>query len=461
MLWLTLRQLKSKQVAVRRRAAAALSHDPPPRAVDALAAAVLDGDAEVRRLAVEALGKLEIEERVEPLVAALRDRDAEVLKAALKALKSIHDERIAESLVPLLKNADPSVRGQTSLLLEKFTWRPKDQAEEIVFLVARGHFSRAAQKGAAAIPALEFVLQTGAYNQRVAAVEALGRIDDQRVLRPLLGALNSEDPAVCTAAINALGDIGGPQVHGPIAGLLRHGEGHVRTAAVEALAQIGGSNCAELLVPMLRDPVWDVRRAAASTLGKLKDSRAVEGLAIALDDADADVREAAAMALGNLNHRRGIGPLVKALRDSSNGVRRIAAASLARIDEDWSNSPEAQQAAEELKGGLQDKDPNVRYAVGSALSSLGVHTFETEALKPTDTPGSSPEKRRKLAVSLLLATLCDSHPALRVAAAVSLARLGDSRVEPALQRSLRDPELAVRRASEQALITLHENRRGS
>ncbi len=64
MLWLIQRQLKSKNVASRRKAVERLCDAPNPRALEALREAVDDEDAEVRRLAVTALGKLEVEERL-------------------------------------------------------------------------------------------------------------------------------------------------------------------------------------------------------------------------------------------------------------------------------------------------------------------------------------------------------------------------------------------------------------
>ena len=131
--------------------------------------------------------------------------------------------------------------------------------------------------------------------------------------------------------------------------------------------------------------MWDVRRAAVETLGRLKDARAVEALTRTLADKDADVREATAIALGGLSDRRAIGPLVLALKDSTSGVRRIAAAALSRIDENWSASPEARAAVEELKPALYDRDPDVRHFVGQLLVSLG-------AVEPEAAPETSPEE---------------------------------------------------------------------
>jgi len=208
--------------------------------------------------------------------------------------------------------------------------------------------------------------------------------------------------------------------------------------------------------------MWDVRRAAVETLGRLKDDRAVDALKGTLNDKDADVREATAMALGGLSDRRAIGSLVLALKDSTSGVRRIAAAALSRIDENWSTSPEARAAVEELKPALYDRDPEVRHFVGQLLVSLGA--VEPEATpEPTegDMSATTQEKRRKLAVSLFLAILCDPDRDLRQAAAEALGRLGERRAESALARTLRDPDATVRSAAERALQALATARAGS
>jgi len=417
-----------------------------------------DEDEEVRRFAITALGKIEDDRRIEPLVNALRDRSPGVLMAALTGVKNSTDERIIPAMIPLMRHMDPGVRGYAASLLYARGWRPEERDEKIHYQVASGQLGKAAMHGSAAIQSLETVMQTGNYNQRIAAVEALGRIDDKRVIKPLLSALRSNDPSVCAAAISALGQSGDAQICDSIIGMLRHNDGHVRMVTVEALGRLGAGRVVEPLKPMLRDPVWDVRRAAASALGKLKDARAVEALTEALVDEDADVREATAIALGSLNDRRAIAPLVRALADPTSGVRRIAAAALSRIDDDWSTSVEAQGAVAELKNSLQDQDSDMRYTVTSLLTSLGVHTPETDVMMPNETPTSTPEKLRKLAASLFLATLCDSDSVLRQAAAEALGRLSEQRAEPALQRALRDTDSSVRQAAEVALVALRQNK---
>jgi len=452
MLWLIQRQLKSRKAEVRRQAVQQLCDSPSERSFSALRRALSDPDTEVRRLAAVGLGKLEDERTPEPLLGALHDRQPEVQKAAIAALKRSKDERVVPAVAPLLRHADAGVRGQAAHVLEAKGWHPANRDDEIWLQVAKGHFSQAATFGPAALPALETVLNAGPYSLCVAAVQALSEIKDARVLRLLLIALKSDDPAVCVAAVDTLVRLGDTQAVEPLMGLLRHTHGQVRLAAVEALSNLGATVAIEKLRPLLRDPLWDVRRATAETLGRFKDSRAVEALTEALLDGDEDVREATAMALGSLSDRRAIGPLVLALKDSASGVRRIAAAALSRIDEDWSSSIEARAAVEQLKASLDDSDSNVRYFVGQLLVSLGAAAHAAPAAPVLqEDPETTLSKQRKLAVSLFLAILCDPDRDLRQAAAESLGRLGDSRAESGLLRAVGDADAGVRLAAENAL----------
>jgi HEAT repeat protein len=462
MLWLTQRQLKSKNVASRRKAVERLCDAPNPHALGALSGALGDEDAEVRRLAASALGKLEDKGRIGPLLTALHDRDADVQKAAIASLKRTADERVPAALRPLLRHANAGVRGCAAQVLEFIGWRPVKSEDEMWFLVAKGQCSRVAAFGAAALLPLEMVLNSGPYSLCVAAVQALGEIEDRRVVRLLLKALKSDDPAVCAAAVEALAKVGGLEAGEPIIGMLHHKNGHVRLSAVEALGSLEAPGAADALRALLSDPMWDVRLAAVETLGRLKDDRAVDALTRALTDKDADVREATATALGGMSDRRAIGPLVLALKDSTSSVRRIAAGALSRIDENWSASPEAHAAVEDLKSALYDRDPDVRHFVGQLLVSLGAVEPEAPAEPAaSEVSASAVEKRRKLAVSLFLAILCDADRDLRHAAAEALGRLGERRAESALTRALRDPDAGVRSAAERGLQVLAGARVGS
>lgn len=455
MRWLTHQQLKSKQAPVRRRAAETLARTAEPSDFNALVGALRDKDALVRLHVVNAICKIEHQRRTDALLLMLSDPNPEVPRAALAGLKNAKDDRIHPALVPLLQHPDTGIRGYVATLLTSRGWKPGTADEELTYLIARGQFAKAAAYGAAAIEPLQAAIQTGSFTQRVAAVEALGNINDDRVLNPLREALKSDEPSVCTAAVDALSTRGGPDACEALPAVLQHADANVRAAAVEALGRVAGPSVLDALMPMLKDPVWDVRRAAASTLGKLRNAKAVGALSEALADEDADVREAAAHALGNLNNRRAITPLVKALADPTSGVRRIAASAVSRIDENWSTSAEARMAVEELKSVMDDTDSELRYTIGRLLQNLGIPAPEAPGVQsPTPEATPAPESPDKLAVQLFLDVLEDSHPILRQAAAQSLGQLGDAHAGPALRRALGDDDEDVRLAAGQALMTL-------
>jgi hypothetical protein len=149
---------------------------------------------------------------------------------------------------------------------------------------------------------------------------------------------------------------------------------------------------------------------------------------------------------------RAIAALVMALKDGNSGVRRIASASLTRIDQKWSSSPEGRAALEDLKPALKDKDPDVRHFVGHLLSGVGTTPPTAPSAKEDELPGlDAQERRRKLAVGLFLAVLCDTDKDLRQAAAEALGLLGGSRAQAGLLRVVADPDPDVRHAAEKSL----------
>jgi HEAT repeat protein len=457
MLWVLRRQLKSSKTEVRRQAVERLARSTSAQATTCLALALEDEDPGVRALAAAALTKSEDGVAVDPLLRCLRDRSAEVIKAALPGLRRFPDLRTPSAVAPLLRHPDSAVRSMAAQLLDQLGWHPADREDEIWFLTATNQYARAATFGVAALPAIEAGLSAGTYGSRIAAVEALGQIQDSKALRPLLTALKASDPGVCIAAIDALCRREDGDAANQILSALKHAHSQVRASAVEALGRMRSQTAFESIRALLEDPVWEVRKQAAEALGRLRDPRALDALGNRLEqDLDHDVREAVAVALGNVGARQGIGRLVLALKDPASGVRRLAAASLSRIDTNWSTSEEARAAAEKLKASLQDPDLAVRQLVSQVLINLGVTGPSRSAAVGAESVEveSSPSKRCKLAVSLLMAVLCDLDADLRQAAAEALGELGDERAGPALLRAKADEDPGVRTSAEIALRRL-------
>jgi HEAT repeat protein len=154
--------------------------------------------------------------------------------------------------------------------------------------------------GTASFDPLVKVLGYPGATARRNAAWALGALDDQRAVAPLIGSLRDTDD-------------------------------NVREQASWALGALDDARAVQPLIGALRDPASIVRRQAAWALGAIDDNSAVDALAASLKDSDARVREQSAWALGAIGDSRANAELSLALKDTESRVRRQAAWALGAI----------------------------------------------------------------------------------------------------------------------------------
>lgn len=148
-------------------------------------------------------------------------------------------------------------------------------------------------------------------------------------------------------------------------------EAEFRRAVIVALGEIGAGTqkAIRVLITALHDPDAMVRTAAAGALGRmgLAASVAVPAMIQLLGDSKHFVREIAARALARIDpaDSRIIRPLTDALKDSTPGVRASAAEALGNI------RPNEETAAM-LAGVLLDQSPAVRIAAAKSLAKFGL-----------------------------------------------------------------------------------------
>ncbi len=304
-----------------------------------------------------------------------------------------------------------------------------------------------------------------------AVIEAIGRIGGERARQFLKQQAESEEGVRVLACAGVLGAADAKLVVPGLLRLLQASDESQRAAAVGRLAALAPAEALDHIVPLLQDSAWSVRRAAALAVGASGHAEMVRCLVpLLLEERDGDVREAAAVALGELRSRAAIVPLVQGLKDQTSPVRKAALRALEKTDPDWTASREARNAIEELASFLDDKNPDVRYAVAELLRRFGLQPPESPYYAPDlayfyeiqqslgvaqeqlDPDGV--ERRRKLATSLMIRMLGNEQLELRLAAALALGRLGNPRALPALQSALLDKELAVRQAAEGSILRL-------
>jgi HEAT repeat protein len=221
----------------------------------------------------------------------------------------------------------------------------------------------------------------------------------------------------------------------------------VRRVAAEELGRRGAKaeDAVPALVALLRqDKAEPVRQAAAEALAKVG-PRAVPALVDVLKDREPSSRDAAANSLRLMGPgaKEAVTALAARLKDDSPDVRQRAAEALGAI------GPDAKDAAPALVEAL--KDPG---NAEGAPRGLGPSTVRDAALAALLHLG--PEAEKALArdgLPVVVLRLKDRDPAVREAAAITLAYLGPKgeAVVPALVEACRDSQKEVRAAAGSAL----------
>lgn len=197
------------------------------RAVDALAALVLDRSAEVpmRREAARMLGRLADERAGGRLVTALGEPEPLVAAEAAIALGRMYDRRGHAALRDLVFSEDPDLRTRAAVSLGRLRDR-------------------------SAVPALieALWLAETAYD-REEAVRWLGRLRDPRAVEPLLAMIPEFATRYLVAV--ALGQLGDRRVYGALSDMLSwEHRSNIRDNVVRGLGQLGDPRAMPKLVEL-------------------------------------------------------------------------------------------------------------------------------------------------------------------------------------------------------------------
>ncbi len=352
---------------------------------------------------------------VERLRDALGSDSAAVRKRASELLGELADESDQATIDALLRAAtgdgNDQVRGAAVDALDAVG---PDAVEQFLAEVTGGKGSEAdwvtARKFARA-------LRSNRPELRMAAANALGRMEEPNTLPAVVEALTDEDPRVRLRACHACGSFADPRAVPALIERLDD-EPRVRRAAANALGAIATDRALEPLIDLLDDADESLRRIAAGALGKANNPQPVEPLARALGDESAIVRNAAVYSvielLSNVPTKHShavrdqvvaelkaaddatvVEPLVEILtQGKQKRQRRNAAWILGRVAE-----PDAKAAIGALADALADDDAQTAQFAATSLKTLGGPTVETELHDQLDP--ERPEEARAKAVFVL------------------------------------------------------------
>ena len=145
------------------------------------------------------------------------------------------------------------------------------------------------------------------------AAYLLGRTQNPRAIQPLIEALGDFDKSVRSQATTALVAIGKTAVE-PLSSAMKEPKWETRYRAVEALGKIADERAVKPLIQALKDNRDHVRYMAAKGLREVGDSDAVDPMIILLKDENRYVRMMAVWSLGAIGGKKVHDALKKALQ---------------------------------------------------------------------------------------------------------------------------------------------------
>ncbi len=274
-------QLKDRNKAVRKAALLAIENMPGERNVALLCVMLRDPDLEARGKAVDLVVKARHPDTMKHLVEVLRDESEDARRAAVEVLNGIADVATLKYLLAALEDQDWWVRSRASDALAKIG-------------------------GPKVMDAVLQLVRDPDENIRRAAVEILNQTKDQRAVEHLIAATQDNDWWVRERAADALAEIGSPKAVPALVRMLA-GDARSMPAAVRALGRLGDAKVLPTLMALLEHADKAIRLEAVSAIARLADQASASTVKAKLQPfmagADETIAKAAADAVFKLDNR--------------------------------------------------------------------------------------------------------------------------------------------------------------
>lgn len=387
---------------------------------------VEERDLAYRKL--KAIGRPALKE----IARAAEEGDDEAAGLAKRLLKVIP---ILERLTPGLAEAMPSLE-------ERVADRADGWSRELVEAVVRPEKFPGLRHRDLESLALE-AARSGKEVREVCQVVLQFRL--RAALPDLARHLAHESPEIRAGVALTLGDMNARSSAGAIEALLKDPSLAVRASAATALGALKARSSIPSLVRLLEDPEREVRRGAATALAGMGAKAALPAL-LKLAAAE-DYRNIFAVDVLVEADLEGTRPaLLRLLRDPNVGVgRERLVDALVQL-----------RGREELAGLLSDGDETLRRLAALRLGGMGARESIPELRRIGGREAAILIYRmgQKDLLPLLLKSLKQSAPEIRIGALRDLAALGAKETLPEIRPLLDDPEPEVQAAAREAVATL-------
>jgi HEAT repeat protein len=268
--------------------------------------ALSDSDPIVRLAAVEALRRLQGEGVVDALEAKCSDADSNVRARSARALGNLGDRKALPKLVELLRDPDGFVRGAAAEALGQLGDRTATTALIQVLTGEKQPTPPGAEQDGLVIGMqpglLPEIAKLKLVEEKIIAAKALGDIRDPAAVDPLIErGLQAEDPGLRAESAVSLGKIGQQRAVKPLEAAVRP---YYESAPVDTQGVTISSGPIDEKMRLLKEKESRVRASVAWALGQIADPSAQETLKRALNDENSLVRDAAAEALAKISDKQ-------------------------------------------------------------------------------------------------------------------------------------------------------------
>ncbi|MCE9671017.1 HEAT repeat domain-containing protein [Myxococcus stipitatus] len=404
--------------------------------------------------------------RAGPELAALGRRLAHAVSSADSAERSalarllgwVGGQDAAAGLLKLLDGPDPSVARSAAGALAELG---ADADEQILQSLRDGDSARRrvllplVGRRAASVPEVLACLEDRDASVRALAADTLSRIGDPAAVPALFQRLVDDDPRVVQAATGAIQSLGSEATEALALQAARSPDARLRRAALRIISYFGYPRGLEVLLAAMRDADERLRDAAIYGLPFIEDPRAVDALLTAATHESERTRAAAMRALGQTEKdARTTSTLLGGLNDRDPWVRYYACQSLGKLNEE--------AAADAIVALADDDAGQVRVAVVDALAHMHTESAMMALRRAASSADADVRRaallglgvaRRQDALPVLLEALSSEDAATRLVALSAVAEYESPETLPALLRAASDRDDSVRSAAVGFLAT--------
>ncbi len=356
---------------VRAKAAGALGKIGDDRAVNKLTELLISDPVPFVRVRIaNALGEIGHPAVIDYLINVLKDPEWWVRVRAVEALEQLGDKAVSGLLIALEED-DVEVRRRAAMALERIGYvekildeygkdEYKPELKHVLFLVARAGviesmtarlttsqvhlvknivriFGEAGTKEASG-PLLELLALTTDWTLKARIIEALGKVDAQEAIPPLINYIKDNEYWVRKSSVDALGILNAQDHVDDIARILDDPNPIARESSLIALSGLKIASHQEKIEKLFLDPSSKVRGTALMTLRELGFTAEREKVIVLLKDTSEEVRIEGIRYFAERRDPKVFNDIIRLLSHGSEAVRQEVVRSLRKINPKSFNS---------------------------------------------------------------------------------------------------------------------------